>query len=132
MLPPGADSMSPQISALETGDDFFLMANLSPLFTGLPFVVWISTRGHARHDIRVKVSRGPKAVPEDLISVALRPELRVVGEAGLTADELALLGRWVKLNWEVLLAYWHGELFTEQAVARLRPVDREHQGPLTC
>ena len=106
-----------------TEDDFFLMANLSPLFTGLPFVVWISTRGHAQHDIRVKVSRGPKTIPEALIPVALRPELRVIGKEELSAEELALLERWVRLNWDVLLAYWNGELFTEQAIAQLRPID---------
>ena len=41
------------------------MANLSPRPTGLPFVVWISPKGGATHDV--------------LISVALRPEVRVVG-----------------------------------------------------
>ncbi len=102
-------------------DDLFLMANLSPLFTGLPFVVWISTR-NAPHDIRVKVSRGPKAIPEDLISVALRPTLRVIGEEPLNGEELRLLNQWVKLNWDTLLAYWNGEIFTEQAIARLQPI----------
>jgi hypothetical protein len=102
-------------------DDLFLMANLSPLFTGLPFVVWISPR-NAPHDIRVKISRGAKAIPEDFISVALRPELRVIGDETLSAEEMRLLREWVALNWDVLLAYWNGEIFTEQAIARLKPV----------
>src|ERR1041384_506167 len=33
----------------------FEMANLFSKHTGLPFVVWISYRGAARHDVRVKV-----------------------------------------------------------------------------
>jgi hypothetical protein len=102
-------------------DDLFLMANLSPLFTGLPFVVWISPR-NAPHDIRLKISRGAKAIPEDFISVALRPELRVIGDETLSAEEMRLLREWVALNWDVLLAYWNGEIFTEQAIARLKPV----------
>jgi hypothetical protein len=42
--------------------------------------VWISVKGNARHDIRIQVSRGGKAVPRKLISVALRPTLRVIGD----------------------------------------------------
>ena len=103
------------------------MANLSPLFTGLPFVVWISTRGHAKHDIRVKVSRGSKAIPEKLISVALRPDLRVIGREQLKPEELTLLREWVRLNWDVLLAYWNGEIFTEQAIPRLKAIGPEAQ-----
>ncbi|MBV8896431.1 MAG: hypothetical protein JO051_07960 [Acidobacteriaceae bacterium] len=103
-------------------EDFFLMANLSPLFTGLPFVVWISPRGNARHDIRVKISPGQKAIPEKLFSVALRPEVRVLGPDRLEARELGLLREWVDRNWDVLIAYWNGEIFTEEAVSRLRPV----------
>lgn len=41
----------------------FELANLFPKHTGLPFVVWISARGGARHDVRVKVSRGAEALP---------------------------------------------------------------------
>src|SRR5438270_875190 len=58
--------------------DFYLMSNLSPQTTGLPFVVWISVRGTARHDVQVKVTPGPKAAPEEFVSVAIRPDVHVV------------------------------------------------------
>jgi hypothetical protein len=102
--------------------DFFLLSNLSPRFTGLPFVVWISNRGNARHDIRVKVSRGAKVQKGELISVALRPVLRVIGKEKLRSEELELLRRWAEINWDVLVAYWDGEIFTEQAIAKLKPL----------
>jgi len=86
-------------------------------------VVWISTRGNARHDIRVKVSRSPKAIPEDLISIALRPELRVIGDAELSARDLEALRKWVELNFETLLDYWQGEIATDEALAHLRPIE---------
>jgi ubiquinone biosynthesis protein UbiJ len=118
--------MSEQIPAvLETEDDFFLMANLSPRLTGLPFFVWISNRGTAQHDIRVKVSRGMKLKPGELISVALRPELRVIGDAAaLSAGELQALRTWFELNFETLLDYWHGEIATDEALARLKAVEK--------
>jgi hypothetical protein len=70
-------------------EDFFEMANLSPKRTGLPFVVWISPKAGAPHDVRVKISkahsecvvrvkkRGPKVHPSELISVAMRPNVHV-------------------------------------------------------
>ena len=36
-------------------DELFEMANLFPRTTGLPMTVWVSPRGNARHDLRVKV-----------------------------------------------------------------------------
>jgi hypothetical protein len=105
-------------------DDLFLMANLSPRLTGLPFIVWISPRAGARHDVRVKISRHPRVRSSELIHVALRPTLRVVSKHGsLSADELALLSRWVELNRETILGYWNGDIeYTEEAIARLKPI----------
>src|SRR3954469_1450346 len=74
----------------------FEMANLSPKRTGLPFVVWISPRGNARHDIRVKVSPGPRAVPSEMVSIAIRPDVYVV-EGEMKASDLALLSGWTKI-----------------------------------
>jgi hypothetical protein len=109
---------------MPTATDFYLMANLSPLFTGLPFVVWISTRGNAKHDIHVKISRSLKLQPGELTTIALRPELRVIGKQKVSTEDLALLSRWVEQNRETLLAYWEGEIDTGSALARLRKVTR--------
>ena len=68
----------------------FEMANLFSKHTGLPFVVWISYKGGAQHDVRVKVSQGPKALPPEMASVAIRPNIRVV-EGKMSARDLALL-----------------------------------------
>ena len=38
------------------GDELFEMANLFPRTTGLAMTVWVSPRGNARHDVRVKVN----------------------------------------------------------------------------
>ncbi|MDZ4800518.1 MAG: hypothetical protein SGI92_20365 [Bryobacteraceae bacterium] len=101
-------------------DDFYTMANLSPKRTGLPFVVWISPKAGAKHDIRVKVSPGPKAKSEDLISVALRPEVRVV-DGELSPQDLARLREWVALNLDVLVRFWDGQIeYTEEVIEALR------------
>src|SRR5437016_1072528 len=54
------------------------MANLRPERTGLPFVVFISQKGGARHDVRVKVAPGAKARPSEMVTVEVRPSVRVL------------------------------------------------------
>jgi hypothetical protein len=79
-------------------DGLFEMANISPKRTGLPFVVWISPKAGAQHDVRVKVSNGPKVNSTELVSVAIRPDVRVVGGGKMTAHDLALLKKWGRIE----------------------------------
>jgi hypothetical protein len=111
-------------SLADPAEDLFEMANLSPTVTGLPMVVWISERGGARHDVRVKVSlvHGRRAKPNLTSSVSVRPDVRVVAGLALDAHDLALVRRWVELNRDALVAYWEGDLLTDEVIGRLRPV----------
>src|SRR5580658_4956438 len=110
------------VSAPE-GEGLFEMANLSPKRTGLPFVVWISPKAGAPDDVRVKVSKGPKVHPAELISVAIRPDVHVVGGGNMSAHDIALLKKWLALNQDVIIKYWDGEIeYTEDAIAALKPV----------
>jgi len=112
------------VSASES-QGLFEMANLSPERTGLPFVVWISPRAGAPHDVRVKVSKGPKVNPAELISVAIRPDVHVVGGGDMSAHDLALLRKWLAPNQDVIVKYWDGEIeYTEDAIAALKPVTK--------
>lgn len=103
---------------VKTLEDPYLMANLFPKTTGLPFVVWISEHGHARHDVRVKAARGPKAIPGEMASVAVRPDIRLV-EGKMAAEDFALLKTWIERNREVLVEYWDSEIDTAEAINRL-------------
>jgi hypothetical protein len=114
---------SHEFVATPESEGLFEMANLSPKRTGLPFVVWISPKAGAPHDVRVKVSMGPKVNPAELISVAIRPDVHVVAGGNISTQHLALLKKWVALNQDVLVKYWDGEIeYTEDAIAALKPV----------
>ncbi len=98
------------------------MANLRPERTGLPFVVFISQKGGARHDLRVKVARGAKVRASEMVTVAVRPNVRVI-RGGLDPDDLARLAEWIELNRDVLIDYWDGNIeYTEDAISALRPL----------
>ncbi|MBX9699074.1 MAG: hypothetical protein K2X74_06540 [Acetobacteraceae bacterium] len=104
-------------------DGLFEMANLYPRTTGLPMTVWVSPRGGARHDVRVKVCRvpGDRMVIEDAASVAVRPE-PVLVEGELDTASLAAVSSWIRLNQDVLVAYWDGTADTAELVQRLQRV----------
>jgi hypothetical protein len=108
-------------SGNDDSDGFFEMANLFSKHTGLPFVVWISYKGGAQHDIRVKVSPGPKTFPSELASVAIRPRIRIV-EGSLNPSDLALLSKWIELNRDILLQYWEGDIDTKDALDAIQPI----------
>ncbi len=104
------------------GQALFEMANLRPERTGLPFVVFISQKGGARHDVRVKIARGAKVRPSEMATVAVCPKPRVIRGA-LDPDDLVLLAEWIELNKDVLIDYWNGDIeYTGGAISTLRPL----------
>jgi hypothetical protein len=112
-----------EIAAEEiAGPALFETANLRPERTGLPFVVFISQKGGARHDVRVKLARGTKVHPSDMITVAIRPTPRII-RGRLNTQEFDLVRRWVELNMDVLVDYWSGDIeYTEDALDAIKPV----------
>jgi hypothetical protein len=112
------------VTDTEAADELFEMANLSPARTGLPMIVWISERGRARHDARVKVSlvHGRRAHPDNTASVSIRPDVAVVTGPPLDARDLDLVRRWIAFNRAALLAYWDGDLLTDEVIGQLQPI----------
>jgi hypothetical protein len=104
------------------GQATFDMANLRPERTGLPFVVFISQRGGARHDVRIKLARSPGVRPSEMVIVAVRPAPRVI-RGQLSAHKFELVGKWLDLNADVLVDYWNGVIaYTEDVMDALMPL----------
>ena len=97
------------------------MANLSPALTGLPMIVWISERGRARHDVRMKVPlvHGRRARPDRAASVSVGP---IVAGPDLDPRGLERVRQWIELNREAIIAYWNGDLLTDEVIVRLKPI----------
>ncbi|MDT8261678.1 hypothetical protein RQ832_00325 [Roseomonas sp. DSM 102946] len=101
------------------GQATYGMANLRGKTTGLPFIVFISQKDGARHDVRVKVSDHPRVWENQMGCYGVRPFVYLNGPRLSTADE-QLLERWVEANRDVLVEYWDGDIeYTEDAIERL-------------
>jgi hypothetical protein len=103
-------------------EGLFEMANLFPRTTGLPMTVWVSPRGNARHDVRVKVNvtHGNQVNIANTAVVAVRPTPRVVA-GQLSPDDRQAVFQWVQLNAAALVAYWEGQIDTIQLGEVLKP-----------
>jgi hypothetical protein len=104
-------------------EDLFEMANLYPDTTGLPMTVWISPRGNARHDVRVKVNmtHGNQMKVTNTAVVGVRPIPRVI-TGQLSADDRQAVFEWITLNQDALVAYWEGRIDTARVIHALKPL----------
>jgi hypothetical protein len=85
--------------------------------------VWVSPRGAARHDVRIKVNmvHGNQMNAANTAVVGVRPPPhRIAGR--LSPDDERLVFEWVALNTDALIAYWEGQIDTIDLGERLRPI----------
>jgi hypothetical protein len=114
--------VEPVASEATAGQATFDVANLRPERTGLPFVIFISQRGGARHDVRIELARSPCVRPSEMVTVAVRPAPHVI-RGRISAHNFGLVSKWLELNADVLVDYWNGVIeYTEDAIDALKPL----------
>jgi len=109
-------------------EDLFEMANLYPSTTGLPMTVWVSPRGNAHYDLRVRVNmtNGDQMDIPDTAVVVVRPTPSVIaGELSPAGAQVVF--RWISLNTDALVAYWAGQIDTAGLCQRLKPLPAQQQ-----
>jgi hypothetical protein len=111
-------------------DELFEMANLSPMLTGLPMVVWASERGRARHKpapakagvgVEVHQAHGRQMSIANTATVAVRPAPRLLA-GRLSPADMQAVSEWLRLNEAALADYWEGRIYTDELIQRLRPL----------
>ena len=103
-------------------DALYEMANLFPRTTGLPLAVWVSPRGRARHDARIKVSLTPGRMDIGHTAVvSIRPSPRLIA-GNLPLADLELVSRWVQLNEEALIDFWNETIDSVELGGRLQKI----------
>ncbi len=109
-------------TTMDAVDELFAMANLYPRTTGLPMTIWVSPRGNARHDVRIKVNvaHGDQMNIDNTI-VAVGPSPRVI-EGRLSSENEGAVAAWIALNAEALVAYWNGDIDTLELVQTPKPL----------
>ena len=95
--------------------DSYLLANVSPAQSGLPFVIHISEEQGPEAWAKVARADGGSAF------VAVGPSVRML-EGDLPPEDFALIRRWIDANRDVILGYWDRRIDgTGEALAALKP-----------
>lgn len=103
-------------------DELYEMANLFPRTTGLPMTIWVSPRGRARHDARIKVSLTPGRMDIGHTAVVgIRPQPRLI-EGQLSSADLERVVQWISLNEAALLDFWNETIDSVELAARLQKI----------
>jgi len=110
-------------------DELFEVANLFPRTTGLPMTVWVSPRGNARHDVRVKVNmtHGDQMNIANTAIVGVRPSPHVIA-GHLPPDDLRAVFEWISLNTAALVDYWDGRIDTVELGQLLKRIPSREPG----
>jgi hypothetical protein len=106
-------------------DELFEMANVHPEDSGLRQIVWFSTnlsQPHHRPRGKVGVKRG-KSAQWYPFSIDDPIQWLVKAAPGVTTHDFARIAEFVRLNREVVLAYWNGTVSTRQFLDRLQKLD---------
>ena len=114
-------SAKPRNTAESEADELFSMVNLSPRLTGLPMTVWVSPRGQARHDVRIKVnlSHGRRMTIQGTAVVTVRPSPQDLS-GQLSPVDLQAVSAWIRLNEAVVVDYWEFRVDTDELLRRLQ------------
>src|SRR5579862_3011668 len=118
-----SNNVASETSSTIASEDIFEMANLYPRTTGLPMTVWVSPRGNARHDVRIKVNmtHGNQMSADNTAVVAVRPTPHVI-VGRISADDERAVSNWIMLNATTIVAYWDGDIDTVQLSQALKPL----------
>ena len=94
---------------------------LPPRLTGLPMTVWITENDGYPHDARVKVSQthGSKIDPTNTATFAVRSTPHLIAGT-LPASDQQMVLEWIRLNEDLILAYWNSTISTAELLQQLR------------
>ena len=102
--------------------DPFLLSHFCPRETGLPMTVWVSV-DDGKNNIHIKVDKtfGNKTIPDDVVFVALKPEIHIInGE--INQENFKLVRNWIMLNFKIITDHWEGEIDTGGFVDNMRKI----------
>jgi hypothetical protein len=104
--------------------EMFEMSNLIPKNTGLRNVVWVSYKGKIKHGPRIKVvvDRGDKVTIDNMVTVTISDDPKVIGR-GLKTEDAKLVREFILKNKGTLLDYWEGHISTSEMIGKIQKLN---------
>ena len=90
-------------------EDPYMMANIGPEDTGLPYMIWIGHRGRVRHGPRIAAYLDGYRVKSGMIAISLDEHprvLRLPTKRAVPREHIDRMIEFARKNRELLLRYW--------------------------
>jgi hypothetical protein len=104
------DLILPENDCILTENNLFEMANIKPKESGLPLVIFASTK-YDMHAARIKVSNIPNTFSKDdnfVITISKTPKI-VAGKPKYNQQQINDIYDWILLNYDTLMKFWKDE-----------------------
>jgi hypothetical protein len=94
--------------------------------------IWLSPRGRARHDTRIKalLTPGDRMAATNIAVVAIRPAPRLISGAVPERDFDLVATTWIARNAEAVIDFWNGTLSTVEFVQRMKKLASKAGSPV--
>ena len=95
------------------------MANMQPIETGIPYIIYVSWKGGVKHGPRIKVSNiSGRFALDDNFTMTIDKEPRLIGKCKVPNHVYRDISDWVKLNYDHLMNIWHnGDTMTSSFIS---------------
>lgn len=111
------------MKAKEFLNSLYEMSNLTKDETGIPFTIFVSAKGGAKHQCRIKVSQSRgKMTVEDSVSVTVTDSPVFIGKHKFDTRTVNDIKTFIKKNKSVLLAYWNSTISTAVMIKSISSV----------
>jgi hypothetical protein len=72
--------------------------------------------------VKVSLVHGRRASPSRTASVSVRPTVEIVAGPEIGRHDMELVRQWIELNRDAIIAYWTGDLLTDEVITKLRAI----------
>ncbi len=112
-------------------EDPYMMANVGPETTGLPYMIWIGHRDRVRHGPRIAAYLDGYRVKKSMIAISLEESPQVIHlprERDVPKEHIERMIEFARRNRKLLLRYWEDtEMSTLEMIEALVALDEEEQ-----
>jgi hypothetical protein len=100
------------------------MPNLRANLTGISdVVIMVSGKGHTlQHGPRIKVCDGVNWDNSHVSTIPITGKPRIIGNADISQEQFSKIMKWVNLNRPTIMAYWSGNIETEEMYNSIKKI----------
>ena len=102
--------------------DLYEMSNLVQKRTGLPMIIYISTKAFSKHGPRIKVqtNHSQKTSANSFVSISISDDPKIMAGTGLSNKDFEIVKKFILENKKILLDFWNENIDVGDVLENLK------------